>query len=176
MTEEAPRFSPIEVYLTKPADIDGRGAGTAGARALSKSPNSSIGTSAHNPKFAKLIGFLKQVPAVACNTTPSLGFGSGDLDNGGWWVKFRVDIDHPLAWNVVHELGHILNYLSVDERLPTVFMRVSPPPYLNGGPRDYLSWVIECPANDMQPDTIADWLERRLPRPVGDEAAWPKDD
>jgi hypothetical protein len=72
----------------------------------------------------------------------------------------------------VQELGHVLNYLSVDERLPTVFKPVSPPPYLNGGPREFLSWVIECPTGDMQPDTIVDWLEGRLPQPVSDESAW----
>jgi hypothetical protein len=97
------------------------------------------------------------------------------LDGGGWWVKFAINIEHRLAWNTVQELGHVLNYLSLDERLPTVLMPVSPPPYLNGGPREYLSWVIECPTHHMQPDKIAEWLEGRLPRPVNDEAAWLKD-
>jgi hypothetical protein len=49
-------------------------------------------------------------------------------------VKFAIDIEHPLAWSVVQELGHVLNYVSLEERLPTVFMPVSPPPYMNGGP------------------------------------------
>jgi hypothetical protein len=129
-------------------------------------------TTTHHSKFAKLIAFLRQVPVIAHNDTPSRGFGSGDLGDGGWWVKFSIDIEHPLAWHAVQEFGHVLNYLSIDERLPTVFKPVSPPPYLNGGPREYLSWVIECPAGDMHPDTIADWLEGRLPRPVGDEATW----
>jgi hypothetical protein len=131
--------------------------------------------SPHHPRFAKLIAFLQQVPAIAHNATPSQGFGSGDLSDSGWWVKFTIDISHRLAWNAVQELGHVLNYLSLDERLPTVFMPVSPPPYLNGGPRHYLSWVIECPSGDMQPDKVAEWLEGRLPRPVNDPRAWPKD-
>src|SRR5688500_17345460 len=67
----------------------------------------------------------------------------GQLDGGGWWVKFSLDISHRLTWNVVQELGHVLNYLSLNERLPTVFKPVSPPPYLNGGPAEFLSWVIE---------------------------------
>jgi hypothetical protein len=129
----------------------------------------------HQPRFAKLIAFLRQVPAIVHNSTPSYGIASGSFDNGGWWVKFTIDTEHPLAWSAVQELGHVLNYLYVDERLPTVFMPVSPPPYLNGGRRELLSWVIECQADDMQPDTIADWLEGRLPRPVSDEAAWLKD-
>ena len=48
---------------------------------------------------------------------------------GAWWVKCAIDIDHEFAWNVVQELGHVLNYVSLDERLPTVFMPVSPPSY-----------------------------------------------
>ena len=70
-------------------------------------------------------------------------------------------------------MAHVLNYLSVDERLPTVFKPVSPPPYLNGGPEDYLSWVIEC-SDEMSPDKVAEWLESRLPQPVEDEDAWRK--
>src|ERR1017187_4047344 len=43
-----------------------------------------------------------------------------------------------------------------------IFMPVSPPPYMNGGPREYLSWVIECKDNDFLPKTCAGWLEGRL--------------
>ncbi len=131
--------------------------------------------SAHPPKFAELIQFLRQIPAVDHNDTPSQGFGSGDFDNGGWWVKFGINIEHRLAWSTVQQLGHVLNYLSLNDRLPTVLMPVSPPPCLNGGPREYLSWVIECPTGAMQPDKIAEWLEGRLPQPVNDETAWLKD-
>ncbi|HEY4328584.1 MAG TPA: hypothetical protein VGN88_02520 [Phycisphaerae bacterium] len=98
--------------------------------------------------------------------------GKGRFENGNWWVKFTIDIDHRLAWNVVQELGNVLNYLSVEERLPTVFKPVSPPSYLNGGPRDYLSWVIESTAADFTPKKCAEWLEGRLPRPVDDLGEW----
>lgn len=87
-------------------------------------------------------------------------------------MKFTIDISHPLAWNVVQEMGHVLNYISIKERLPTVFMPVSPPPYMNGGPDEFLSWVIEAKDPDFRPGTCADWLEGRLPQPVDDEAAW----
>jgi hypothetical protein len=117
-----------------------------------------------------LVSFLKRVPAVAG------AVGSGTFDNGLWWVKFHVDIDHPLAWRVVQELGHVLNYVSLESRLPTVFMPVSPPPYMNGGPRAFLSWVIEATDVDFSPGTCAEWLEGRLPRPVDDLAAWSLDD
>ena len=129
----------------------------------------------HGEKFRKLVDYLRQMPAIEQNDTPSHGIGSGEGAEGGWWIKFAIKIDHPLAWATVQELGHVLNYLSAEECLPTVFKPVSPPPYLNGGPRIFLSWVIECFAGDMSPDVIADWLEGRLPRPVGDEAAWSKD-
>jgi hypothetical protein len=117
-------------------------------------------------EFEPLTDFLRRVPAV------QRVIGTGKLNSGGWFAKFGIDIDHPLAWNVVQELGHILNYLSLDDRLPTVFMPVSPPPYMNGGPRDYLSWVIECSDPSFGPDSALKWLEGRLPKPVEDEQEW----
>src|SRR5262245_46132084 len=127
-------------------------------------------TNKHDSKFQTLIDYLCRVPAIEHNETPSLGIGTGNV-TGGWWIKFAINIAHPLAWNVVQEFSHVLNYLSVNERLPTVFKPVSPPPYLNGGPRDCLSWVIEC-SWDVSPGTIAEWLEERLPRPVDDLSRW----
>jgi hypothetical protein len=126
---------------------------------------------AHHPKFGKLVAFLARVPAMEVNDTPSQGIGSGEDADGGWWVKFSLDIDHELAWHAVQELGHVLNALSLEERLACVFKPVSPPPYLNGGPEEFLSWVIEGDA-DLRPGTVADILEDRLPKPVEDEAAW----
>ena len=126
-------------------------------------------TDAHHPKFGTLIEFLARLPAVEVNDTTSRGIGSGESD-AGWWVKFTIDIDHDLAWYAVQEMGHVLNDLSAEERLPTAFKPVSPPPYMNGGPEEFLSWVIE--GTDMPPGTVAKWLEERLPKPVEDEAAW----
>jgi hypothetical protein len=116
--------------------------------------------------FKPLKDYLAKVPAITGK------IGSGFSDDGCWWVKFAIDVGHPLAWSVVQELGHVLNYLSLDERLPAVFMPVSPPPYMNGGPRDYLSWVIESKSKDFKPEKCADWLEGRLPRPVTDPEQW----
>jgi hypothetical protein len=61
----------------------------------------------------------------------------------------------------------------LNERLPTVFMPVSPPPYMNGGPWEFLSWVIESKSADFSPDQVREWLEGRLPRPVEDPGKWP---
>ena len=113
-----------------------------------------------------LLAYLARVPAMQAP------IGQGQLEGGGWWVKFSLDISHRLAWNVVQELGHVLNYLSLDERLPTVFKPVSPPPYLNGGPSEFLSWVIECSDDSFTPNKAAEWLEGRLPKPVDDANQW----
>ena len=115
--------------------------------------------------FDKLLKFLRKIPSI----DDSIGHGA---EKDYWWVKFRIDIDHPLAWNVVQELGHVLNYLSIEERLPTIFKPVSPPPCMNGGPRDYLSWLIECESEDFTPDDTAEWLEGRLPQPVDKIKKW----
>ncbi|MHA1670479.1 MAG: hypothetical protein ACTSV5_07845 [Promethearchaeota archaeon] len=115
--------------------------------------------------FDKLLQFLKKVPSI----DNSIGNGGeGDF----WWVKFSIDIEHSLVWNVVQELGHVLNYVSIEKRLPTVFKPVSPPPYMNDGPRDFLSWVIECESKDFTPDDAAEWLEGRLHNPVNKLKKW----
>jgi hypothetical protein len=120
--------------------------------------------------FDALVSFLAQIPAIEDD------FGQGTDEAGLWWVKFRIDVQHPLAWEVVQELGHVLNYLASDERLPTRFYPVSPPPYMNGGPREFLSWVIETNQQEFTPKDLRAWLEGRLPRPVTDEAEWLIDD
>ena len=121
-------------------------------------------------EFDQLTNFLDRIPGIDGS------LGKGRFDNGNWWVKFSIDIDHQLAWNVVQELGNVLNYLSITERLPTVFKPLSPPSYLNGGPREFLSWVIESTTPDFSPDECAKWLEGRLPQPVDDVAGWPTDE
>jgi len=119
--------------------------------------------------FAQLDAFLLRVPSI-------LGpIAKGATPDGCWWVKFQIDIAHPLAWRVVQELGHVLNYMSTNDRLPTVFMPVSPPPYVNGGPKQFLSWVIEAKTSELEPSRCAEWLEGRLPRPIDALDAWELD-
>ncbi len=130
-------------------------------------------TPPHDPRLQPLIDFLVRVPAIELNETPSRGIGAGYFENGLWWVKFRINIKHELAWQAVQELGHVLNYMSLNDRLPTVFMPVSPPPYLNGGP-EFLSWVIEA-TEECKPSMIAEYLEGRLPSPVDDLTQWQHD-
>jgi hypothetical protein len=68
----------------------------------------------------ELKSFMARIPTVS---------NSIANDEGFWWIKFKIDINHILAWKVVQELGHILNYLSLDDKLPVIFYPVSPPPY-----------------------------------------------
>ncbi len=117
-----------------------------------------------------LVAYLQRLPAMR------RPIGAGEFGDGRWWLKFGLDIDHPLAWRVVQELGHVLNYVSVEERLAAVFKPVSPPPYLNGGPDEFLSWVIENTQASFTPESCLAWLGDRLPEPVDDLGAWATDD
>ena len=119
-----------------------------------------------NRAFVNFKDYLLKIPSIQGPIS------QGSNEEGMWWVKFSIDIEHPLAWNVVQELGYILNYLSLEERLPTLFMPISPSPYLNGGPKEYLSWVIECKSKGFSPNTCTEWLQTRLPNPVDDESQW----
>ena len=119
--------------------------------------------------FEPLTTYLKRVPAVEAR------MGTGDRGRGLWWCKFAIDIEHPLAWHVVQELGHVLNYISLEERLPTEFKPVSPPPAGHGGPKEYLAWVIESSDPTFTPALCAEWLEGRLPRPVEELENWNTD-
>jgi hypothetical protein len=121
-------------------------------------------------KFYTLIHFLKSMPAIDLPAGEQ-SIGAGVFENGNWWVKFSLNTKHPLAWRHVQELGHVLNYISIDDRLPTVFMPVSPPPYLNGG-EEFLSWVIESTEKEFAPDACAEYLEGHLPTPIDDLSAW----
>jgi len=120
--------------------------------------------------FEPLLSFLERLPSMRL-PAGRRSIGSGTGEDGRWWVKFSLDTGHPLAWRVVQELGHVLNYLSLDDRLPTSFKPVSPPPYMNGGV-EFLSWVIEATDASFTPATCAEWLEGRLPRPVDDLDQW----
>ena len=122
------------------------------------------------PDFNRLMGFFERLPAIDLPAGRK-SLGHGVFENGNWWLKFSLDLSHALAWRHVQELGHVLNYLSINERLPTVFMPVSPPPSMNGG-ADFLSWVVESTSPTFTPDQCAEWLENRLPQPVDDMSAW----
>ncbi len=123
-----------------------------------------------NNVFSTLTDYLSLIPGV----DGSIGT---EIDNEGLWsVKFKIDIQHELAWNVVQELGSVVNYLSLEERLPAVFYPVSPPPYMNGGPEEYLSWVIESKDKTFTPALMMQWLEGRLPQPVSDLDQWKEEE
>lgn len=116
--------------------------------------------------FKRLIEYLEKLPSM----TKPISFGTDDDEF--WWVKFQLDICNKLAWNVIQELSCVVNYISVNERLPTMFYPVSPAPYMNGGPEDFLSWVIETKDKEFSPGTLKKWLEGRLPNPTDDLEQW----
>jgi len=82
--------------------------------------------------FDKLHEFVERLPTINLPARRN-SIDVGVSDDGSWWVKFHLDTSHPLAGRHVQELGHVLNLVSLDERLPCTFKPVSPPPYLNGG-------------------------------------------
>ena len=120
--------------------------------------------------FEPMLALLEKMPAMNLPAGRK-SIGRGLEADGRWWIKFFLETKHPLAWRVVQEFAHVLNLLSVEEQLPTVFKPVSPPPYLNGGV-EFLSWVIEAHDPSFTPTLCAEWLVGRLPSPITDISAW----
>lgn len=119
--------------------------------------------------FITILEYLKKIPSI------EESMGTGTYEDGNWWIKFHIDITNELAWNVVQELGFVINNLSISEKLPSKFYPVSPPPYMNGGPSEFLSWIIESEDKSFKPGTLMKWLEGRLPNPVDDLEQWNTD-
>src|SRR5262245_6109589 len=88
----------------------GRPAGSDPVHLALRCSQMTLAQSPHAPEFSRLIQFLMRVPSIRHNDTPSSGIGTGRDQDGLWWIKFGIDIEHPLAWSVVQELGHVLNY------------------------------------------------------------------
>ena len=120
--------------------------------------------SGHDPRFARLVEFLSLIPAVEADDTPARGM-EAEASGAGWRVGFVIDVFHDLSWETVQELAHALNGSGVAS-----FKPVSPAPDQNGGPDEFLSWVIEGGARS--PDEVADHLRATLPSPVESERAW----
>ena len=117
----------------------------------------------------KIRDLLRSIPGIG-------HVGISEPGTAYWWLKFDIDIKSKIAWQIVQELGHILNYLSVDDKLPTRFYPVSPPPYMNGGAEDFLSWVIEPSIPYVDPHHIYAFLNGRLPENYDKEESWLLDD
>ncbi len=128
-------------------------------------PNEYIDSKILKKGLPVLVEFLDKIPSVKV-------ISSSLTPDAYWWVKLNIDINHKIAWEVVQELGFVLNYISIEEPLPTIFKPVSPPPYLNGRAEAFLSWVIESTFNYIDPKWIKEVLESRLPNPIDDEKEW----
>lgn len=94
-----------------------------------------------------LVNFISTIPGVTI-------ISSNKTYDHKWWIKLNIDLTHSLAWTVIQYLEFIFNYISLTEKLPTVFMPVSPPPHLNGGPKESLSWVIESRIAYLDPNIL----------------------
>lgn len=113
----------------------------------------------------KIKNLLIKIPCITF-------ISNSKTDEPFWWLKFSINISSKISWNVVQELGHILNYLSLEEKLPTSFYPVSPPPYMNGGPEEFLNWIIESSIPAVDTNIIYDYLEGRLPEGYDKEENW----
>ncbi len=116
--------------------------------------------------FKKLEDLITKVPAV------QMPIAKGTYENGFWWMKFSIDITHDLAWNIVQYFSHVINYLSISERLSTVFYPVSSLPVVGESPALTLAWIIETTSQDFTPNELAEWLSSRLPSPLDNEKVW----
>lgn len=113
-----------------------------------------------------LARLLKKLPGV------HRSIGTSEPGDAFWWTKFTIDIKHPLAWHVVQRLGYVLNYYSLEQKFECKFYPASPPPDLNGGPAEFLSWVIEAKLGCVDPLPIVKTLRAALPRTLSDSRAW----
>lgn len=116
-------------------------------------------------RLAELKRFLDEIPCLEVLSV-------SEPDEKLWWIKMKIDVASPIAWHVVQGLGYVFNELSLTDRLPTVFKPVSPPPYLNGGPAEFLYWVVEATIPFFDPEAALSYLKGRLPDPVTGQAAW----
>lgn len=124
--------------------------------------------SPHEKKLSKLVAYLNRLPGTQAS--------AGRFTKEGWHVSLLIDIDHSLAWNVVQELGFFCNSPSIGQGSGLEFFPISPPPYLNGGPREFLSWTLSHTGSNFSPSEVAKSIEGVLPQPVEDEAEWPHDE
>jgi hypothetical protein len=43
--------------------------------------------------FHTLVEYLQKIPGI------NASIGKGTNEDGLWWIKFQIDITHPLAWH-----------------------------------------------------------------------------
>ena len=115
--------------------------------------------------LTRLKDFLSRIPDVKVIV-------ASEPDEGEWWIALKIKLGSSIAWNIVQELAYVCNALSLTAKLPVVFKPTSPPPYMNGGPREFLKWRIEALTPAASPDQLADYLADRMPKPVDDRSKW----
>ena len=63
-------------------------------------------SSESSDNLTPLLEFLERLPAIDLPAGRK-SIGSGNFENGSWWVKFGLNTEHPLAWRHVQELGYV---------------------------------------------------------------------
>ncbi|MEM8706317.1 MAG: hypothetical protein AAGE98_07665 [Actinomycetota bacterium] len=109
--------------------------------------------------FTTLVDYVGRLPAVRGRVSTS----ADAISTTGWWVSFRLDVDDPLAWRSIQEVGHALNGV-VGDGVDVWFGPTSTGPW-QGGPRDFLDWVICSPDGATRPGTVAKRLADAIPEP-----------
>lgn len=129
-------------------------------------PEQLTADSARHAAVRRLAAVVRKLPGV------HRSIGTSTPEEAFWWLKFSIDTEHPLAWHVIQRLGYVLNYYSLEYKFHVSFYPASPPPALNGGPREFLSWVIEARLRYVDPRPIHKALRQELPARLSSEAEW----
>jgi hypothetical protein len=110
----------------------------------------------------EVIDFFKKIPALDSPVLIS-------EEEKYWSIDFTIDLDHEIVWNVIQYFGYICN---CGGKQGLLFLPMSPPPYLNGGPYTHMSWSILCKNLDFSLADFLQILEEYLPVPLDDFEQW----
>ena len=91
------------------------------------------------------------------------------LDNGRWWVMFKLDISSSKVWNVIQEYAHICYGRVQGVSLPLRFSPFATSPE-NGDPAQNLLWRIECYDGAFSPDDLVAELGSSISKSI---VKWP---
>ena len=115
-------------------------------------------------EFDRLIEFLDSLPAISRFEHPvPPNYGMGRFEDGNWWIKFQIDIEDELAWDIVQLLAFVANGAALNDPFPTQFFPSAPPPENGGGPKELLAWVVESTDPKFTPDEFRDALSFYIP-------------
>jgi hypothetical protein len=89
-----------------------------------------------------------------------------------WSCHIRMDLTHEIVWHLIQGIAFVINDTSITGKLPATFYPTSPPPYLNGGPYNYLHWIIRSESPEFIPDYCCEWFINRFPNNPEFNESW----